>query len=258
MFQLPSFEGHYGPSLIYDVYRITGIPLKILNHEKDVDAMSIAQRLSWAADRETTRIEDQAYCLLGLFRINMPLLYGEGRKAFLRLQEEIVRHSNDMSLLVWSVTEQSMRIGYQGIRQCRVLADCPKYFKKVDHHAERWNIISFPQTITNNGLEIRTNLYKTKQNCGRVLLPLNYKREKKRVFIRLIEFVPNIYERASWDDSELKDQEWELIEDQLIYVLTGLENGRSTHLVQRTKQASSEVVPSQFPADRLHPRVLLL
>jgi hypothetical protein len=43
-------------------------------------------RMSWAADRETTRIEDLAYYLLGIFGVNMPLLYGEGKKAFLRLQ----------------------------------------------------------------------------------------------------------------------------------------------------------------------------
>ena len=52
------------------------------------DAMkcSISQRMSWASERETTRTEDLAYCLLGLFGVNMPLLYGEGSKAFLRLQ----------------------------------------------------------------------------------------------------------------------------------------------------------------------------
>jgi len=41
--------------------------------------------MSWAADRETTRIEDEAYSLLGLFDINMPLLYSEGERAFQRL-----------------------------------------------------------------------------------------------------------------------------------------------------------------------------
>lgn len=54
--------------------------------------------MSWAANRETTRPEDTAYCLLGLFDINMPLLYGEGKRAFLRLQEEVLRQSEDDSL----------------------------------------------------------------------------------------------------------------------------------------------------------------
>ena len=56
---------------------------------------SIAQRMSWTSKMATTRIEDEAYCLLGTFGVNMPLLYGEGHKAFLRLQEEIIRRSTD-------------------------------------------------------------------------------------------------------------------------------------------------------------------
>lgn len=48
---------------------------------------SIAQRMSWASRRETSRVEDNAYCLLGIFGINMPLLYGEKERAFQRLQE---------------------------------------------------------------------------------------------------------------------------------------------------------------------------
>ncbi|RGP67940.1 heterokaryon incompatibility [Fusarium sporotrichioides] len=38
---------------------------------------SVAERMSWMNKRETTRPEDVAYCLLGIFDINMPMLYGE-------------------------------------------------------------------------------------------------------------------------------------------------------------------------------------
>lgn len=62
---------------------------------------SIAERMSWAAARQTTREEDIAYCLLGIFDINMPLLYGEGMKAFTRLQEELVRRFDDQSIFAW-------------------------------------------------------------------------------------------------------------------------------------------------------------
>ncbi|ETS84511.1 hypothetical protein PFICI_02536 [Pestalotiopsis fici W106-1] len=65
---------------------------------------SVAERISWASRRQTTRAEDESYCLLGLFDVNMPLLYGEGRqKAFLRLQEGIVKASDDQSILAYSV-----------------------------------------------------------------------------------------------------------------------------------------------------------
>ncbi|KAK3292807.1 heterokaryon incompatibility protein-domain-containing protein [Chaetomium fimeti] len=64
----------------------------------ELSEFSAAQKMSWAANRHTTRPEDEAYCLLGLFDINMPLLYGEGERAFQRLQEEILRQSEDDSL----------------------------------------------------------------------------------------------------------------------------------------------------------------
>jgi len=58
--------------------------------------------MSWAAKRETTRVEDMAYCLMGLFDVNMPPIYGEGRKAFTRLQLEILKVSDDESIFAWA------------------------------------------------------------------------------------------------------------------------------------------------------------
>ena len=58
----------------------------------DVRKCSIAMRMSWASERETTRVEDLLYCLLGIFGVNMPLLYGEGKKTFLRLQVRAATH----------------------------------------------------------------------------------------------------------------------------------------------------------------------
>jgi hypothetical protein len=63
---------------------------------------SVAQIMLWASTRETTRMEDQAYCLMGLFGVNIPLLYGEGEGAFMRLQLEIIQKSNDESIFAWS------------------------------------------------------------------------------------------------------------------------------------------------------------
>ncbi|EJF59833.1 HET-domain-containing protein, partial [Dichomitus squalens LYAD-421 SS1] len=84
------------------IEEITGIPRQALLHVKSLDEFSVAQRLSWAARRQTTREEDRAYSLLGIFNINMPTLYGEGSRAFRRLQEEIVRHVPDLSLFAWN------------------------------------------------------------------------------------------------------------------------------------------------------------
>lgn len=70
---------------------------------RDLSEFRVWQRMAWAADRHTTRVEDIAYCLLGIFDINMPLIYGEGYRAFQRLQEELIRSNNDISILWWSM-----------------------------------------------------------------------------------------------------------------------------------------------------------
>lgn len=76
---------------------ITGVDVKILDG-LDPQMASVAARMFWASKRVTTIVEDIAYCLMGLFEVNMPLLYGEGEKAFIRLQEEIMKISEDRSL----------------------------------------------------------------------------------------------------------------------------------------------------------------
>lgn len=63
---------------------------------------SIAEKFSWAASRKTSRPEDESYCLLGLLGVEMPLIYGEGRKAFLRLQETLLARTTDYTLLAWT------------------------------------------------------------------------------------------------------------------------------------------------------------
>jgi hypothetical protein len=79
---------------------ITGIPKEYLVG-RTLASASVALKMSWAARRETKRIEDRAYSLLGIFDVNMPLIYGEGMKAFRRLQEEIIKRSNDLTIFAW-------------------------------------------------------------------------------------------------------------------------------------------------------------
>jgi hypothetical protein len=78
--------------------------------------------MSWAALRETNRPEDTAYCLMGLFRVNMPILYGEGRQAaFRRLQHEIIKLGPDQSIFAWKTSTTT--VGWPGI-----LAERPRDF----------------------------------------------------------------------------------------------------------------------------------
>ncbi|KAM5546134.1 hypothetical protein V8D89_000260 [Ganoderma adspersum] len=88
-------------TLVNLIESITRINSKALLKLEPLDTFSVAQRLSWAANRETTRKEDSAYSLLGIFGINMATLYGEGNRAFQRLQEKIMRRIPDQSLFAW-------------------------------------------------------------------------------------------------------------------------------------------------------------
>jgi hypothetical protein len=76
-------------SLEQYIHEITGIPVKALRGSALSD-FSIAERMSWARSRRTTRAEDKAYSLLGIFDVHIPLIYGEGgENAGKRLREAI-------------------------------------------------------------------------------------------------------------------------------------------------------------------------
>lgn len=93
---------------------ITGIEEAVLKY-RNLESICVAKKMSWASKRKTTRIEDTAYCLLGIFDVNMPLLYGEGSKAFTRLQEEIMKVYDDQSLFAWGLSETPSKISYDRI-----------------------------------------------------------------------------------------------------------------------------------------------
>ena len=88
-------------NLVEVLPKITGINTSILLHKQQLWPVAVAQRLCWATDRETTRTEDRPYSLLGIFSVNMPMLYGEEGKAFRRLQEEIIKSTADFSIFAW-------------------------------------------------------------------------------------------------------------------------------------------------------------
>jgi hypothetical protein len=213
-------EERYGRFILDRTSYITGIPGAYLNGSRRLNKASIAQRMSWAAHRKTTRPEDEAYCLLGIFGISMPLLYGEGRKAFLRLQEEIMKRSTDQSILAWD----DKYLTYPHA----VLAESPLWFSNPDERLERCHISRRPYTITNNGLEMRTKLATCTAPWGAhalTLLTLNYSRTGDQgVNILLVKVrEPNIYERDFISESNLREGNWEVGEEQLIYLRTGPE-----------------------------------
>jgi hypothetical protein len=156
--------------------QITNINGAVLSSGYLLASFPIATRMFWASRRKTTRLEDRAYCLMGLFNVNMPLLYGEGEKAFLRLQHEIMKVDSDLTILAWGPHEDMSVINDQLITELskrtndfircrlrdekhnakRLLAESPSAFSSsfsapvVPYKAEL--------SITSMGIRLRTNL----------------------------------------------------------------------------------------------------
>ncbi|KAK0631537.1 heterokaryon incompatibility protein-domain-containing protein [Immersiella caudata] len=105
------------------ISRTTRIPMDILFHQKALCDVAVACRMSWASRRRTTRVEDMAYCLLGIFDVHMSLIYGEQHKAFSRLQELIIKTTSDLSILVWKNNDKDCP-EYSGF-----FADSPRHFE---------------------------------------------------------------------------------------------------------------------------------
>ncbi|KAH8762286.1 heterokaryon incompatibility protein-domain-containing protein [Hyaloscypha finlandica] len=138
------------------ISEITGIEIKYLTGENKFCDASIAEKMSWAALRQTTREEDIAYSLLGIFNVNMPLLYDEKAKAFHRLQEAIISSSHDQSIFAWGFRQ------FRSVGNCELLASSPSDFvgfADVVPYIPNWAGISH-YSKTNAGLQISMRLRK--------------------------------------------------------------------------------------------------
>ena len=126
-----------------DQSALTGLQLK---------EFSVARRMFWASNRETTRREDRAYSLLGIFNVHMPLLYGEGNRAFVRLQEEIMKTSHDHSLFAW---RSPLELDLPGL-----LAPHPICFKDAGNVVPTHYQDAAPCTVTSLGVRMELPLRK--------------------------------------------------------------------------------------------------
>lgn len=129
-----------------------GIPVELLTNEESPSYYCVAERMSWAAKRDTTRAEDIAYCLLGLFDVNMVSIYGEGGiKAFQRLQTEIMKTSFDQTLFAWRTPPGPFRqIFHSGL-----LAHAPSDFEQSGGLSIWGPRYLAPFSMTNVGLHLR-------------------------------------------------------------------------------------------------------
>lgn len=143
------------------IHEATNIANDVLTGTASLHSFSIACRMSWAAHRTTTREEDMAYSLLGIFRVNMPLLYGEGKHAFFRLQETIVEKSNDESIFAWTGVANGSGL----------LAESPRAFAgghniQIEHRMQSRP----PYHMTNRGMAVEFQVVPVFMNTYLALL----------------------------------------------------------------------------------------
>ncbi|KAI7208029.1 hypothetical protein KC343_g3766 [Hortaea werneckii] len=136
---------------------------------RDLRSYSVAQRMSWAVGRETLRKEDEAYSLLGLFCVHMPLLYGEGPMAFIRLQIEIIKAVPDHSILAWELPRHPDDRSNAGTWDGGLLAPSPSCFAGAGEIVCENGFRQPPFDITNFGLRASFHSF-GRRNRKRVVL----------------------------------------------------------------------------------------
>jgi len=126
-------------SLEKEIQDRTGIPPRALRGNPLSD-FSVAERMAWAKQRETTYEEDKVYSLFGIFDVHIPVLYGEGgQKALKRLRDKI--HEDYLCLAkLWSADPRDPRHEKERIELAkgRLLADAYRWvFDNPDFN--RWH-----------------------------------------------------------------------------------------------------------------------
>ena len=221
---------------------LTRIDEEVLCDSAVLFGLPIARRLSWAAHRQTTRLEDVAYSLLGICDVNMPMLYGEGENAFIRLQEEIVKETNDMTLFAWQavVAGQTQNNQSGPHKHHGLFANSPAEFADAHDILQGLDLMFNEEfSMTNKGLRIKTKLGK---GLAGPILRLNCYREgdsAQKLGVRLAYVGGGTYVRhkpeklavaAEWYDQRPHPS----TPDGTIYIRKRISQGLSTQAKHRS------------------------
>ncbi|KAI0329514.1 HET-domain-containing protein [Cubamyces sp. BRFM 1775] len=196
-------------SIAPTLQEITRIDTEVLLCKTPLEKVSVARRMSWAAGRVTTREEDEAYCLMGIFGVHLPTIYGEGREAFIRLQEEIMRRIPDATMFVWgprgdvvettrgyrSVFPTSRGISY--IDESCLLATRPSCFSAASSNFVRVSSREFAAaygisqhsvhfTVSSHGIQAICPIVAFSSGCILLLLPCREKVGEVDMFAALL------------------------------------------------------------------------
>ncbi|OBZ69801.1 hypothetical protein A0H81_10547 [Grifola frondosa] len=140
-----------------------------------LEEVSIADRMRWASRRSTTRVEDRAYSLMGLFGIHMPTIYGEGIEAFMRLQHEILQRTTDHTIFAWTFSDRPnwdscLTHGPECFSHIRLMEQIP-----YTEYSKIFGISDFlppEHSLTNFGIRIHLPIRPHKSEKGRYLAAL--------------------------------------------------------------------------------------
>lgn len=178
---------------------ITGIDEAVLTGHLSPESVSIASRMRWAANRCTTKTEDIAYCLMGIFDVNMPLLYGEGKKAFIRLQEEILKASDDQSIFAWAAPPSECG---DSEHVSGLLSQSPAWYKDAPEYRSLPPMPtegSTPWNVTNLGLCVQ--LFLRPRKNGARTIPDEFEAILGcSTGIEYQDYSPSIWLRQLWGD----------------------------------------------------------
>ncbi|KAK0611657.1 hypothetical protein B0T14DRAFT_488834 [Immersiella caudata] len=211
-------------SLRETIYDITGIPLGVLQGSPLSD-ISISQRMEWVEKRETTRKEDKAYSLLGIFDVHMPLLYGEGReRAFLRLQEEIDKSSKRIDKARSNTCNGGFSMGFKlpGVA-------------RVHHFVAREEELNQLHEILSKGPDRRTAVIHGLGGMGKTQVAVEYAQRHRNDYSAVLWF--NARDQASLKQEFLRTAERILHEfPSVVYIQDAVESRDLDEAVRAVKR----------------------
>ena len=187
--------------------QITGIEVNVVLDPSEIQKSKLSLRFPWAAGRITRFEEDCAYSLLGIFNVQMSTLYGEGEdSAFRRLQEEIIKYSNDHSIFAWhnSDADPTAQVG--------LLAPSANCFQTFYTYRRAPQSSPRPYATTNKGLEIELFLLQDHGQTPDVwVASLDCEHDEKHVvgiYLLCISQEGNEYCRIRSNELTKVDRDW--------------------------------------------------
>ncbi|CAO2649225.1 Nn.00g066100.m01.CDS01 [Neocucurbitaria sp. VM-36] len=162
-------------SLCSNVATASGISVSVLKDRDELRDICGSEKMSWASRRSTTRPEDEAYSLMGLFGVNMPPLYGEGRqRAFRRLQLEIMQVTPDQTLFTWhsNTTTGDMLAPTVAHFVDGDRCERAEYDSRIDYPFADGEFSKPDHNMTNFGLHIQLPMWKLPDHYGELYLVL--------------------------------------------------------------------------------------